>query len=108
MVERLTNKLDVLRAEISNAIVTLICKHNTDCIEVFDEFDDKPIIVESFNDSMDTMTLDKIAVIDAENFDVTCSNGYDSTDTFSNKVISIDNLFEMYKWLVENEDDLFE
>lgn len=106
--ERLENKLNALRVEISTAIVALIAKHNTDRIEVYDEFDDKPIIVESFNDSMDTMTLDKIVVIDAEHFDATCSNGYDSTDTFSNKVISIDNLFEMYKWLVENEDDLFE
>ena len=108
MVERLANKLDVLRAEISNAIVTLICKHNTDILEVFTDMGDLPIIVDSYDDSMNTMTLDKIAVIDAENFDVTCSNGYDSTDTFSNKIISIDNLFDMYKWLVENEDDLFE
>jgi hypothetical protein len=106
--ERLENKLNALRVEISTAIVALIAKHNTDRIEVYDEFDDKPIIVDSYDDSMDTMTLDKIAVIDAENFDVTCSNGYDSTDTFSSKIISIDNLFEMYKWLVENEDDLFE
>ena len=106
--ERLENKLNALRVEISTAIVALIAKHNTDHIEVYDEFDDKPIIVDSFDDSMDTMTLDKIMVIDAENFDVVCSNGYDSTDTFSNKVISIDNLFDMYKWLVENEDDLFE
>lgn len=106
--ERLENKLNALRVEISTAIVALIAKHDTDRIEVYDEFDDKPIIVDSYNDSMDTMTLDKIVVIDAENFDVACSNGYDSTDTFSNKVISIDNLFEMYKWLVENEDDLFE
>lgn len=106
--ERFENKLNALRVEISTAIVALITKHNTDCIEVYDEFDDKPIIVDSFNDSMDTMTLDKIAVIDAENFDVGCVNGYDSTDTFSNKVISIDNLFDLYKWLVENEDDLFE
>lgn len=106
--ERLENKLNALRVEISTAIVALIAKHNIDRIEVYDEFDDKPIIVDSYDDSMDTMTLDKIAVIDAENFDVTCSNGYDSTDTFSSKIISIDNLFEMYKWLVENEDDLFE
>lgn len=106
--ERLENKLNALRVEISTAIVALIAKHNTDRIEVYDEFDDKPIIVDSYDDSMNTMTLDKIVVIDAEHFDATCSNGYDSTDTFSNKVISIDNLFEMYKWLVENEDDLFE
>jgi hypothetical protein len=106
--ERLENKLNSLRVDISTVIVALIAKHNTDRIEIDDEFDDKPIIVDSYDDSMDTMTLDKIVVIDAENFDVTCSNGYDSTDTFSNKVISIDNLFDMYKWLVENEDDLFE
>lgn len=106
--ERLENKLNALRVEISTAIVALIVKHNTDRIEVYDEFDDKPIIVDSYDDSMDTMTLDKIVVIDAEHFDATCSNGYDSTDTFSNKAISIDNLFEMYKWLAENEDDLFE
>lgn len=106
--ERLENKLNALRVEISTAIVALIAKHNTDRIEVYDEFDDKPIIVDSYDDSMDTMTLDKIVVIDAEHFDVTCSNDYDSTDTFSNKFISIDNLFDMYKWLVENEDDLFE
>lgn len=106
--ERLENKLNALRVEISIAIVALIAKHNVDRIEVYDEFDDKPIIVDSFDDSMDTMTLDKIVVIDAEHFDVTCSNGYDSTDTFSNTVISIDNLFDMYKWLADNEDDLFE
>ena len=105
--EKLENKLNASRVEISTAIVSLIAKHNTDCIEIYDEFEDKPIIVESYDDSMDTMTLDKIVVIDAENFDVTCSNGYDSTDTFSNKIISIDNLFDMYKWLVENEEDLF-
>ena len=106
--ERLENKLNALRVEISTAIVALIAKHNTDRIEVYDEFDDKPIIVDSFNDSMDTMILDKIVVVDAENFDVGCVNGYDSTDTFSNKVISIDNLFGIYKWLVRNEDYLFE
>ena len=106
--ERLENKLNALRVEISTAIVALIAKHNTDRIEIDDEFDDKPIIVDSFNDSMDTMILDKIVVIDAENFDVGCVNGYDSTDTFSNKVISIDNLFGIYKWLVRNEDYLFE
>ena len=106
--ERLENKLNALRVEISTAIVALIAKHNTDRIEVYDELDDKPIIVDSYDNSMDTMTLDKIVVIDAEHFDATCSNGYDSTDTFSNKVISIDNLFEMYKWLVANEDDMFE
>ena len=105
--EKLENKLNASRVEISTAIVSLIAKHNTDCIEIYDEFEDKPIIVESYDDSMDTMTLDKIVVIDADNFDVTCSNGYDSTDTFSNKIISIDNLFDMYKWLVENEEDLF-
>jgi hypothetical protein len=105
--ERLENELNALRVEISTAIVALIAKHDTDRIEVYDEFDNKPIIVDSYDDSMDTMTLDEIVVIDVENFDVTCSNGYDSTDTFSNKVISIDNLFDMYKWLVENEDDLF-
>lgn len=106
--ERLENELNVLRVEISTAIVALIAKHNTDRIEVYDEFDDKPIIVDSYDDSMDIMTLDKIVVIDAENFDVTCSNGYDSTDTLSNRIISTDNLFDMYKWLVENEDYLFE
>lgn len=106
--ERLENKLNALRVEISTAIVALIAKHNTDRIEVYDEFEDKPIIVESHDDSMDEMTLDKIVVIDAEHFDVTCSNGYDSTDTLSNRIISTDNLFDMYKWLVENEDDLFE
>lgn len=106
--ERLENKLNALRVEISTAIVALIAKHNTDRIEVYDEFEDKPIIVDSHDDSMDEMALDKIVVIDAEHFDVTCSNGYDSTDTLSNKVISTDNLFDMYKWLVENEDDLFE
>ena len=105
--EKLENKLNASRVEISTAIVSLIAKHNTDSIEIYDEFEDKPIIVESYDDSMGTMTLDKIVVIDAENFDVTCSNGYDSTDTFSNKIISIDNLFDMYKWLVENEEDLF-
>lgn len=106
--ERLENKLNALRVEISTAIVALIAKHNTDRIEVNDEFEDKPIIVESHDDSMDEMTLDKIVVIDAEHFDVTCSNGYDSTDKLSNRIISTDNLFDMYKWLVENEDDLFE
>ena len=106
--ERLENELNALRVEISTAIVALIAKHNTDRIEVYDKFVDKPIVVDSFNDSMDTMILDKIVVVDAENFDVGCVNGYDSTDTFSNKVISIDNLFGIYKWLVENEDDLFE
>lgn len=107
MIERLTNKLDVLRAEISNAIVTLICKHNTDRLEVFTDMGDLPIIVESFNDSMDTMTLDRLIVIDAENFEVFCSNGYDETDAFLNKVISTDLLLDLYKWLVENENDLF-
>lgn len=106
--ERLENKLNALRVEISTAIVALIAKHNTDRIEVYGEFDDKPILVESYDDSMGTMTLDKIVVIDAENFNVTCSDGYDSTEKLSNKIISIDNLFELYKWLVENEDDLFE
>lgn len=106
--ERLENIVNALRVEISTDIVALITKHNTDRIEVYDEFDDKPIIVESYNDSMGTMTLDKIVVIDAEHFDATCSNGYDSTDTFSNKIISIDNLFDIYRWLVKNEDDLFE
>ena len=106
--ERFENKLNALRVEISTAIVALITKHNTDRIEVYDEFDDKPIIVESYDDSMGTMTLDKIVVIDAENFDVTCSNGYNITKIFSNTIISIDNLFDMYRWLVKNEDDLFE
>ena len=105
--ERLENKLNALRVEISTAIVALIAKHNTDRIEIYDEFDNKPIVVDSY-DSMEIMTLDKIVVIDAEHFGVTCSNDYCSTDTFSDKIISIDNLFDMYKWLVENEDDLFE
>lgn len=106
--ERFSNKLSVLRTEISIAITALIHKHLTDRVEVFDEFEDKPIIVESFNDSMDTMTLDKIVTIDSEFFEVFASNGYDVTESFSNKEISTDLLLDLYKWLVENEDDLFE
>lgn len=105
--ERFENLLNGLRNEISCAIVALVSKHGVDKINIYDEYEDKPIIVESFNDSNDTMTMESISIIDAEHFDVTCSNNYNDNDTFSNKVISTDLLLDLYKWLVENESDIF-
>lgn len=105
--ERLENKLNALRVEISTAIIALIVKHNADFVEVYDKFDHKPIIVDSFDDSMEPLTLNEI-ILDGDTFDVNCSPGYGSATILSNTIIPLDNLFNIYKWLIDNEDDLFE
>lgn len=104
--ERLESKLNALRVEITTSIIALIVKHNADFVEVYDKFDYKPIIVDSFDDSMEPLTLNEI-ILDGDTFDVNCSQGYSSATILSDKIIPLDNLFNMYKWLVENEDDLF-
>lgn len=102
----LKTNLDALRNDICSSIVDFMKKHNSTKIDVTADFDDTPIIVESYDDSNATMTMDTLVLVDDDkDFEVSCSSSY-SNDFFQSNNIGIDLLMELYEWLLDNEEYL--
>lgn len=93
------------RKHIIDAIVDMMKRHNCTSFTTT-ECDDSPIIVESFNDSCETMTLDKLSLIGGNDIELCCSSSYDN-DFFSIKIISTDLLIDLYEWMYDYEDYIF-
>lgn len=101
------NHIDDVKNEILDGIVSILEKHNCSSVEVT-HLDSTPIIVESFDDSSDTMTLDKIVRLDNQRgLELSCSNSY-TNDWFNAKIISVELLFDLYEWLIDYEYEIFD
>ena len=90
---------DIINKMVSNN------KMEIDCVEL--DMCDTPIIIDSSNCD-DVYTLDRIrCVCDGDNYflKVDCSCSHNNFSSFID-VVATDELFELYNWFLENEEEL--
>lgn len=93
-----------IRNTINEKLISLLKKYNTkqvDCVE----FGDCPIII--YNSNCDKCyTLDCIN-LNKDNITFDCSSSY-SNDSVALLDMDIELLIDVYEWVKENEEELFE
>lgn len=104
----LIEKIKSMRKAIKENFIALLEEHNAkyiDCVPI----GNNPIVSEYSIDS-DTFTLDAIALHKYSNgtyIKFESSNSYTNKD-FYFEDIGIEKLIDIYDWVKENEEDLFE
>lgn len=93
-----------IHLDIFNAIVSLMNKHNTN--NVCCDLSDTPIIIFDSNCSDNIHTLDEIILCDNDNIKFGCSSCYSNSYVYIND-LDIELLIEVYEWIVENENEIF-
>lgn len=94
--------LSKLRADLYANITDFMHKHKCKELDFTMDFDSTPIILEDMERSDYSYTLDKLTCYDIM-ARVHCSNCEDS-DSFYLTALNTDVLFDLYEWLVENEE----
>lgn len=109
MIKNFRKDVVILRKQIENYLISLLKEHNVTSIDCY-PIGDTPIIIDSTSD-IDTYTLDTISMYERSNgenfikFD--CSNSYTNDDVHILDM-DIELLVEVYEWVKENEEELFE
>ena len=102
--EKIRKDLGKLRNDLCANIVNLLKKHDSKEVDVTD-FDSTPIILEDLERCDYSYTLNRITADDYWSVRVEISNCEDD-NTLTLMSLSTDVLFDLYEWLVENEEDI--
>lgn len=104
-----TKDVEILRKQIEDYLISLLKEHNVTSVDCY-PIGDTPIIIDCTSYT-DTSTLDTISMYEKSNgenfikFD--CSNS-DTNDDVHILDIPIELLVDVYEWVKENEEELFE
>lgn len=103
--ERISSKkLLEIRACLVEGIKDLLEKHN--CPNFRTTCGYSPIVIEHPYDGNFTFTLDGIDIGNDDSLYFECSSSCENCDLHQGQ-IDLERLFDIYDWLYENEDELF-
>lgn len=110
MIENFRKDVAILRKQIENYLISLLVTHDTNSVDCYD-CEGCPVIINgvSFDDDS-TFTLDRINLYlgkDGDYIEFDCSNSY-SNDSVALLDMDIELLIDVYEWVKENEEELFE
>lgn len=104
MIEKFRKDVMILRKQIENYLISLLKEHNVTSIDCY-PIGDCPIII--YNSNCDECyTLDCIN-LNKDRITFDCSNSY-SNDSVALLDMDIELLIDVYEWVKENEEELFE
>lgn len=102
------------RLELIDALKEFLIKHNCKeldlhkCKSLGNEINFRPIIIYGDEDDIAVnYLLDKIVICSSDFICVYSSNAYDQKQYFTIGGVTTDAMIDMYEWLVDNEDKLF-
>ena len=105
-IELFREQIELITNEINDAIVSLMKKHNTEnayCVEL----DSTPIIIHDSYCDDNIHTLDEIILCDNGAIKFGCSSCFSNTYVYLIHM-DIELLINVYEWIVENENEIFE
>lgn len=103
--KRYGKRIDKIRTEINQSIIEMLHKHGYN-YEVTICIDDTPLLQEDFHDANDSFTLDCVGI---RNGDVYFEGSSCCEDiTLFTWQTPVERLIDIYEWLVDNENEIFE
>ena len=103
--KRYGKRIHKIRTEINQSIIEMLHKHGYH-YEVTICIDDTPLLHEDLHDVDNSFTLDCVGIRNGKVF-FEGSSCFESITLFADQIY-IEVLIDIYEWLVDNENEIFE